>query len=222
MSAPPTSGGPRTLAFQWLGRIPFADGLAVQLDLADKIRRRVIGDTIVLAEHDPVYTIGRTRDRSSLAAASRLPHPVVEISRGGQATFHGPGQLVGYPILNLEERGRDLHRYLRALESALVATCARFGLAARPRDGLTGVWVGSRKLASIGVGVRHWVSLHGFALNVTAECLAGFRSIVPCGIAGVEMTCLAREAGSDIAVADVAAAVQSPLESALDALVRAP
>lgn len=211
---------PPTLEFRWLGRLPYAQGLQLQHDLVEARRAGGLGDTVLLLEHDPVYTIGRTPDKSSLAAGpGALPHPVVEISRGGQATYHGPGQLVGYPVIDLQARGRDLHRYLRALEQALIGTCETLGVPATRRDDLTGVWVGPRKLASIGVGVRHWISLHGFALNVTPESLEGFRAIIPCGLAGVTMTCLADETGmATMTVEQVAETVQQPLCRALDDL----
>lgn len=178
--------------FRWLGRIGYTDALALQEELVAKRRNDKIGDTILLLEHDPVYTIGRTRDRSSLEKTAHLPYPVVETNRGGQATWHGPGQLVVYPILDLKRHGQDLHAYLRALEQSIIDHAASHGIDAGRRDGLTGVWVGPRKLASIGVGVRHWISMHGLALNVTAD-LAGFSPIVPCGISDVEMTSLNQE-----------------------------
>ena len=129
----------------------------------------------------------------------RLPHPLVKINRGGQATYHGPGQLVGYPIIDLRPRGQDLHVYLRTLEEALIEVLAAFGVEARRRDGLTGVWVGERKIASIGVGVRRWIAMHGFALNVCGD-LAPFSHITPCGIAGVEMTNVERECRETVSV----------------------
>jgi len=178
--------------FRWLGRITYSEALELQEELVQQRRDREIGDTILLLEHEPVYTIGRTRDRSSLAKNEQLPHPVVETNRGGQATYHGPGQLVGYPILDLRHHGQDLHAYLRALEQALIDFASSFGIPAGRRDGLTGVWAGTRKLASIGVGVRHWISMHGFALNVGLD-LGGFGSIIPCGIANVEMSSLSCE-----------------------------
>ncbi|MFN0126778.1 MAG: lipoyl(octanoyl) transferase LipB [Verrucomicrobiales bacterium] len=209
-----------TLDFRWLGRLPYDQALLLQHDLVEARRAGRLGDTVLLLEHDPVYTIGRTPDKSSLAAGRGvLPHPVVEISRGGQATYHGPGQLVGYPVIDLQARGKDLHRYLRALELALIGTCEVLGVPATRREDLTGVWVGSRKLASIGVGVRHWISLHGFALNVTPQSLEGFHAIIPCGLAGVTMTCLADETGmATLTVEQVAEAVQLPLHRALDDL----
>ena len=169
------------------------------------------GETILLLEHEPVYTIGRLRDQSSLREAASLPHPVFETNRGGQATYHGPGQLVGYPILDLTPRGKDLHAHLRNLEDALIRACAAFGVAATRRDGLTGVWVEDRKLASIGVGVRKWVSMHGFAINITRESLPPFLAITPCGLAGVRMTCLESEAGMAIGMQEAVRAVSEEL-----------
>ncbi len=188
---------------RWLGRIPFSEALALQEKL---VAGKIAGDPadhLLLLEHDPVYTIGRTPDVSSLRAADSLPHPVVRINRGGQATYHGPGQLVGYPILDLRPRGQDLHRYLRGLETLLIETLRDCGIAASRRESLTGVWVGERKIASIGVGVRRWISMHGFALNVCGD-LAPFMEITPCGIAGVEMTSIERETGQPVEVRAVA------------------
>lgn len=183
------------IADRWLGRIGYGEALALQESLHAQRRAGEIGDTVLLLEHEPVYTIGRTRDQSSLRGGSAaLPHPVFEIGRGGQATYHGPGQLVGYLIFDLANHGRDLHAYIRALEECLIRAAAALGIEAMRRDGLTGVWVAERKLASIGVGARHWVTLHGFALNVGAD-LGGFAHITPCGIGGVEMTSIAREIG---------------------------
>lgn len=178
------------------GRMSFEDSLALQENLVADLQGGQGAETLVLLEHEPVYTIGRTRDHSSLRES--LPHPVFETNRGGQATFHGPGQLVGYPILDLARRGRDLHRYLRFLEDLLIELSASYGVTAQSREGLTGVWVGPRKLASLGVGVRKWISMHGFAINITRESTQAFAHITPCGLAGVEMTSLARESGTEI------------------------
>ena len=150
-------------------------------------------EQLLLLEHEPVYTIGRTRDQSSLRETSRLPHPVFETNRGGQATWHGPGQLVAYPILDLQNRGRDLHRYMRFLEEVVILTCATCGVNTGRREGLTGVWANNKKIASIGVGVRRWVAMHGLALNVGNSSLEAFQHITPCGISDVEMTSLEKE-----------------------------
>jgi len=192
------------LSIRWLGRVTFSDALALQEEIvARKAADTSAPDELLLLEHEPVYTIGRTPDQSSLREASTLPHPVVQTNRGGQATYHGPGQLVGYPILDLRVRGQDLHRYLRGLEDVLIALLADYGIDARRSAGQTGVWVGRKKIASIGVGVRRWISMHGFALNVCGD-LAPFAAITPCGIAGVEMTSVARECGREISVREVA------------------
>jgi lipoyl(octanoyl) transferase len=190
------------------GLISYADGLALQERVVAEILDGAAGDRLILLEHEPVYTIGRLRDQSSLRDPQRLPHPVVETNRGGQATYHGPGQLVGYPILDLRQRGQDLHAHLRMIEDVLIASCERFGVAAGRRDGLTGVWVENRKMASIGVGVKKWISMHGFAINITNECLAGFFAITPCGIDGVTMTSLSQEAGRSITVEEFAEVVR--------------
>lgn len=193
--------------------IDYAAGLSLQQTQVDSILDGSGHDTIFLLEHLPVYTIGRLRDRSSLRDPASLPHAVHETNRGGQATYHGPGQLVGYPILNLTPRGKDLHEHLRKLEEALIRACQSFGVQACRRDGLTGVWVENRKLASIGVGVRKWVSMHGFAINITRESLPPFFAITPCGIDGVSMSCLETEAGQPITVAQAADVIAHELRA---------
>ena len=203
---------PHTIEVRRLGRIKFEEALALQEQLvANCIASEARGpgkEVLLLLEHDPVYTIGRTADQTSLRNAARLPHPVVQINRGGQATYHGPGQLVGYPILDLKVRGQDLHRYLRDLEEVLIDALAEFEIAASRRAGLTGVWVGQRKIASIGVGVRHWISMHGFALNVCGD-LTPFSEITPCGIVGVEMTSVEKETGRSVELWQVAERVSA-------------
>jgi lipoyl(octanoyl) transferase len=191
--------------------ISYADGLALQEKMVEAILAGDGNDTIFLLEHEPVYTIGRLRDQSSLRATAALPHPVFETNRGGQATYHGPGQLVGYPILDLNPRGRDLHLHLRLIEDALIAACADLRVNAGRRDGMTGVWVEGRKLASIGVGVRKWVSMHGFAINVTRESLPPFLSITPCGLDGVSMTCIEAETSAPVTMVAVTARIMARL-----------
>ena len=196
------------LRISWLGRINFADALALQEDVVAKKREdRDAADEVLLLEHEPVYTIGRTPDKSSLLGAAHLPHPLFAINRGGQATYHGPGQLMGYPLVDLSRCGRDLHRYLRWLEQTLIDFLAGSEIAAVRREGLTGVWIGQRKIASIGVGVRHWITMHGFALNVCGD-LAAFAQIVPCGISDVTMTSMEKEIGKSLSVVDVATAFE--------------
>jgi lipoyl(octanoyl) transferase len=195
--------------------LAYADGLTLQEETVSDILSGEKTDMLYLLEHEPVYTIGRLRDQSSLRATASLPHPVFETNRGGQATYHGPGQLVGYPILDLNTRGRDLHLHLRLIEDALIAACEDLGVKAGRRDGLTGVWVENRKLASIGVGVRKWISMHGFAINITRESLPPFLAITPCGLDGVTMTCLAAEAGTEISMETAITAMAKRLSEKL-------
>lgn len=196
------------LVNQWLGAdVAYADALETQEAKLLEVLEGSSPNTFYQLEHAPVYTIGRTRDQSSLRNPELLPHPVVEINRGGQATYHGPGQLVGYPIVDLRPLGKDLHTYIRAIEQALIDACKDVGIEAQRREGLTGVWVDNRKLASIGVGVRKWIGMHGFAINITKESLRGFLSITPCGLDGVKITCVAHEAKRDISVKEFAAKV---------------
>ena len=187
---------------RWLGRLAYQPALDLQEKNLAARAAGEIPDQLILLEHDPVYTIGRQRDRSSLGLAL-LPHPVVEINRGGQATFHGPGQLVGYFIFDLQKLTPDLHLFLRWIEEGLIALLAEYGLNARRREGLTGVWIEDRKIASIGVGVRKWITMHGFGLNVGSD-LSGYEAITPCGLTGVTMTSLSREIGREIPVQEVA------------------
>jgi lipoyl(octanoyl) transferase len=191
------------LEWRWLGRMNFADALALQEEIvASKRENRAAPDELLLLEHEPVYTIGKTPDQSSLVDASALPYPLFTINRGGQATYHGPGQLMGYPIVDLRRCGQDLHRYLRWLEDVLIKTLAIFEVRAKTRSGLTGVWIENRKIASIGVGVRHWITMHGFALNVCGDLLP-FDRIVPCGIANVTMTSIEKETGQTFSPEEV-------------------
>ncbi len=184
--------------------MPFAEALAMQEELVAQMRAdETLGDQLLLLEHEPVYTIGRTPDQSSLRGGEHLPFPLFPINRGGQATYHGPGQLVGYPIIDLRRHGQDLHKYLRWIEALLVETLSRFGINAETRPNLTGVWIEDRKIASIGVGVRHWITMHGFALNVCGD-LTPFDQIVPCGITNVTMTSIEKETKSSVTVEEVA------------------
>jgi len=193
---------------RWLGRMEFARALALQEEIVLKKRDDgSVEDQLLLLEHEPVYTIGRAPDQSSLLGRAHLPHPVFAINRGGQATYHGPGQLMGYPIIDLRGCGQDLHKYLRWLEQLLIDLLAEYGIAASRRESLTGVWVGDRKIASIGVGVRHWITMHGFALNVSGDLLP-FNHIVPCGINNVVMTSMEKETGTAFSVSPVAASIE--------------
>jgi lipoyl(octanoyl) transferase len=182
----------------------FAHALAFQERIvAQKRDEGALQDELLLLEHEPVYTIGRTPDRSSLLGTAHLPYPLFSINRGGQATYHGPGQLMGYPIIDLRRCGQDLHKYLRWLERLLIELLSEYGIAATQRGRLTGVWVEDRKIASIGVGVRHWITMHGFALNVCGD-LSPFDHIIPCGINNVAMTSMEKETGQVSPSVDVA------------------
>jgi lipoyl(octanoyl) transferase len=189
------------MKIEWLGRIEYQAGLRLQEERLDDCLNHG-EESVILLEHEPVYTIGRLPDKSSLRIVDELPHPVFETNRGGQATYHGPGQLVGYPILDLRRRGRDLHCYLRKLEDLLIDLVKEFEINGEKVEGKTGVWVRDRKIASIGVGVRKWVTMHGFALNVASE-LSGFLSITPCGLSGVRMTSISIESGHEVSLETV-------------------
>jgi lipoate-protein ligase B len=175
------------------GRVDYARAVAWQEAL---VARRTAGapDALLLLEHPPVYTLGRGADPRHLGGAAGGGVPIHRVHRGGQVTYHGPGQLVGYPIVGLRDLRPDVRWYLRMLERVLIDALADLGIVAGRRGGLTGVWVEDRKIASIGVALRRWVAWHGFALNVGPD-LAGFAPIAPCGITGVEMTSVAREGG---------------------------
>jgi lipoyl(octanoyl) transferase len=218
------------------GQVPYDVGLAWQRRLA---RQRIDGergeDLLLLLEHEPVVTLGRGATEGNLVAAPELLAAAgiatAEVERGGDVTYHGPGQLVGYPILDLGQWRKDLHWYLRQVEEALIRTLSSLGIEGFRVPGFTGVWVGdptgaesaadraegrARKIASIGVHVSRWVTWHGFALNVTREPLEKFGLIVPCGIPEVSMTCLEQE-GAPHDVATVREAIREGFGSAFDA-----
>ena len=182
-----------------LRRISKEEGLGLQ---ESPLAAKVAGypDSHLLPpEQDPVYPMGRSLDESSLRKESIPPHPVHRTNRGGLATYHGPGQLVGYPVLDLSMFGRDLHDYLRFLEEILIILLSRHGIAGGRMEGKTGVWVGEQKIASLGVGVRKWISMHGFAINICGD-LSAFNHITPCGLPGVTMTSLEAEGASGVTV----------------------
>jgi len=181
------SGSEPPLEVRRLGRTRYEECYALQKELVEARAAGRTGDVLILTEHDPVVTVGRG---TPPAAAEGLSVPVVEVERGGEATFHGPGQLVAYPILLLEEGRRDLHRYLRDLEEVVIGVLAEFDLPGVRKAGLTGVWLGERKICSIGVAVRRWVTYHGLALNLHTD-LEAFGEIRPCGLDPAVMTRLA-------------------------------
>jgi len=191
-----------------LGRVPYAEGVALQQRLVEERRRGEIPDTLLLLEHPHVITLGVKvhHDRSHVvASADELARRGVEVhesGRGGDVTYHGPGQLVGYPIFDLSPDRQDLHRYVRDIEEALIRALARFGVTAGRIPGLTGVWVGDDKVAAIGVRISRWITSHGFALNVGTD-LDYFGLIVPCGITDHGVTSLSRLLGRPMAVDEV-------------------
>jgi lipoate-protein ligase B len=183
-----------------LGATPYREGLALQDALVRARAAGETGDWLLYPDHPPVLTIGRNPSEENVRADANtlasLGVEVFEVPRGGDVTWHGPGQLVGYPIVALDRVDRDLHRWLRTLEEALIRALARHGIVSGRSPGRTGVWVGERKIASLGVAVRRWVGYHGFALNVRPD-LSGFSLIHPCGLKGVQMTSMAAERGAE-------------------------
>jgi len=208
-----------SLAVRWLGRVRYADAERLQAELVDARRRGEAPDTLLLLEHPPVVTLGRGSDpahvRVPAGELARKGVDLHECGRGGDVTYHGPGQLVGYPIVALEPERRDAHRYLRDLEDALIRSAAAFGVTAGREPGLTGVWVGRSKLAAIGVRLSTgWITSHGFALNVAAD-LDGFDAIVPCGLGDRGVTSIAALTGRHPEVREVADVVAPHVAEAL-------
>ena len=196
----------RDLVVEWLGRRPYGEILEMQRALAAERIAGARPDTLLLVEHDPVVTLGRSTKREHLllsekALAARGVE-LFDIERGGDVTFHGPGQLVGYPIFDLQQHRQDLHWYLRQVEQSLIDALATYGITAGRVEKYTGVWVEDRKIASIGVHARSWVTWHGFALNVSTD-LSYFDMMVPCGIPQVTMTSVAKELGRAVSLEEV-------------------
>lgn len=210
MSTPEQADAPprrRTLEVRWLGRIPYAEGLALQEELVPRRRAGEEPDLLLLLEHPHVITLGSGSSAEHVVAdearRAELGIELFEAGRGGDVTYHGPGQLVGYPILDLKPDRKDLHAYLRDLEEVLIRVAAAFDIEARRSPGQTGVWTGTGKLAAIGVRVSSgWITSHGFALNVATD-LSYFGTIVPCGIPDREVTSLSRELGRPVALQEV-------------------
>lgn len=208
MPATASQTAPTPLAVLDWGRTRYEAAWKAQDALVARRIAQEIPDTLVFTEHEPVYTVGLRRGAEqnlvwSAAHLAREGIEVVKTNRGGDITYHGPGQIVGYPIIDLSPR-KDLHEYLRFLEQVMINTVGSFGLVATRREGKTGIWVGTRKVAAIGVAVRRWVAYHGFALNVNPD-LAHFEGIVPCGIGATEgtVTSLQVELGRELDLADV-------------------
>lgn len=209
----PAAAG-RRLEVRRLGTVPYLQALDLQKQLVEQRKARAVPDQLLLLQHPAVITLGvkSRNDRSHvLESPERLAArgvDVVETGRGGDVTFHGPGQLVGYPVLDLSPDRRDVHRYVRDLEEVLIRAVSRFGITAGRVSGLTGVWAGNDKLAAIGVRIARWVTSHGFALNVATD-LSDFNLIVPCGITDRGVTSLARLLGHPVPMAEAEAAVVS-------------
>jgi len=213
----------RPLDVRRLGTVPYADGLALQESLVRRRREGSIPDTLLLLEHPHVITLGTGSDPAHVLAdaeeRARLGIEVFETGRGGDVTYHGPGQLVGYPILDLKPDRQDLHRYLRDLEEVLIVAAGAMGVRASREPGLTGVWTATGKLAAIGVRVSSgWITSHGFALNVRTD-LRYFASIVPCGIRDRNVTSLEREIGRDTTLEEAQDAVIEAFSGVFDAQV---
>ena len=203
----------RQVQVRRLGVIPYAEGLEIQKQLVEQRRAGEIPDQLLLLEHPPVITLGvKTRnDRSNIVAApSTLVAEGVEVyesGRGGDVTYHGPGQLVGYPIIDLKPDRCDVHRYVRDIEEVMIRTAASFGIEASRLAGLTGAWVGNEKLAAIGVRIARWITSHGFAFNVNTA-LNHFDLIVPCGISDKGVTSLQKLVGREVPMVEVEDAVE--------------
>ena len=196
---------------EWLGRVPYAEALSLQATLVAERRAEATPDRLLLLEHPHVITLGSSARRDHIrldeAELRLLGIDVFETGRGGDVTYHGPGQLIGYPILQLPDERRDLHRYVRDLEAVIIRALATFDIRAQRNAGRTGVWIGNEKIAAIGVRVSSgWITSHGFALNVTTD-LDFFDAIVPCGIRDAGVTSIARCIGHGIAMHDVASRV---------------
>jgi lipoyl(octanoyl) transferase len=189
------------LCYQDLGRLDYLGALHLQERLVARKRREVSPDILLFVEHPHVYTLGRGGKESNVLAPRKVP--VIRTSRGGDVTYHGPGQLVLYPIIDLRSKLRkDVHRYLRNLEAAAIRTLNDFGLAALRRPPYTGIWIGDRKIAAIGVAVRRAITYHGLALNVNTD-LSYFKRIIPCGLSWADVTSMKEELGTDQSVEQV-------------------
>ena len=189
--------------------VEYLQALDMQHLMVERRSRNEIPDVLILLEHPHVYTVGKRVTDPISAEVGGVP--VYSVERGGQWTYHGPGQLVGYPIISLEGRGRDIRRYLRSLEQVLIDAMGKFGIVAERHEGHTGVWVGDRKIASIGVAVRGWVTFHGFALNVNTD-LDYFNRINPCGLPGEAITSMAELIGHEVSMAEVRKSVKRYFE----------
>jgi lipoyl(octanoyl) transferase len=207
--ASPANTNRRICAASFLGLVSYSDGLRLQESAVERLRSGDAPEQLLLLEHPHVFTLGRGADSANiLADQQQLETNSVEVhetGRGGDVTYHGPGQLVGYPIINLKPDRCDVHRYVRDIEEVLIRTIAEFGVTGTRIGGLTGVWVGNEKIGAIGVRIARWITSHGFALNVNTD-LSYFKMIVPCGIADKGVTSLSRLVGRSIDTREVAQA----------------
>lgn len=196
-----------------LGTVPYLEALELQRSLAGAVSQGAIPDTVVFLEHPPVVTLGRRADEGELHVPADAQVEVVETDRGGKSTYHAPGQLVCYPILDLKRHGQDVKRYCRDLEEALVKTLAAFSLEGQRIEGLTGVWLSSppRKIASIGIHISKWVTTHGYALNVDLDPAPFTEWITACGLEDAAFTTMARELGRPLTVDEVRPAAAQAL-----------
>ena len=185
-----------------LGRKAYDEVWDRQKKLVDERRLGTVPDTLILVEHDPVYTLGKNSNENHLLRSRDTNIPVYQIERGGDVTFHGPGQLVGYPILDLRDHCQSVSWYMRTLEEVLIQTLGQFCIEARRHARLTGVWVGEEKIAALGVRLSRWVSMHGFALNVNTD-LNFFDGIIPCGIFEYDVTSMTRVLGKEVSMVEV-------------------
>ena len=196
-----------------LGETPYAEALALQHEIAAAVKEGTAPDTVIFLEHPPVVTVGRRTDEGEIHVPADAGVQVVETDRGGKSTFHGPGQLVCYPILDLNRHGRDVRKYCRDLEEALIRTLATFGLEGERIEGLTGVWLTRppRKIASIGVHISRWVTTHGYALNVDLDPAPFTEWITACGLEDAAFSTIARELGRPLTVDEVRPAAAASL-----------
>jgi lipoyl(octanoyl) transferase len=202
-----------------LGRVPYGEAWELQRSLAAAVSQGAIPDTVLLLEHPPVITLGRRTDENELHVPDGAKVEIVETDRGGKSTYHGPGQLVCYPIFDLTRHGQDVKRYCRDLEEALIRTLAEVGVEATRIDGLTGIWVEDaipRKIASIGVHITKWVTTHGYALNVDLDTAPFTQWITACGLADASFTTIASELGRSVSVDAVRQHAAKALEGVFD------
>src|SRR3990172_12089489 len=196
----------RALTYCDLGTIDYKEAWDLQKSLFDLRHEKKIGDILLLLEHPHTYTLGKTARKGNLVGSEEYLKKnkisVYDIDRGGDITYHGPGQIVGYPIIDLKNWKQDSHKYLRALEEVIIKTCVEYGLNATRNPAYTGVWIEDRKIAAIGIKISRWITMHGFAFNVSTD-LSLFNGIIPCGITDKAVTSVEKEIGKNIKLSEV-------------------